>query len=276
MLAQNITVLREEEDWYASDPEHFTKMTWYVDNDTDIKYIRKERLTVSRPKIKPFGNVAKCTPEQNKACTFIGDDVFIQRPDKEGRFTSEEEDNILKKKLEETTQKCRYCGRGHLSYTCKEKHLHRKDESMDSGRGGKYVPPSRREGFVDTKVTVKVSNLPEDIDRDALKELFAGCGRIIRCNVPRDRRTGAGRGFGFVDFAEKRSAEKAVVTMNNYRLNYCVLSVEMAENRDDKKSKKLVISAERIKEIRDEGDKKKIESIFREPERKYYQPGMRK
>lgn len=276
MMSDNITILREEEDWYAEEPDHFTKKTWFIDNDTQIKYVRTQKLLVKRPKIKPFGKVAKCTPEENKAFTFLGDEVFIQRPDKDGRFTSEEEDNILKK-IQESTQKCRYCGKGHLSYSCPDKHLHRKGEAMSpGGGGGKYIPPSRREGYVDSKVTVKVSNLPEDINRDILKELFMECGHILRCNIPCDRRTGVGRGFGFIDFADKESAEKAVVNMNNYKLNYCVLTVELAENRE-KKGHKPRISAERIKEIKDEGDKKKMESIFTESKPKYYQPrGMRK
>jgi translation initiation factor 3 subunit G len=65
------------------------------------------------------------------------------------------------------------------------------------GGTGKYVPPSRREGFsgstmmqTDTHPSIRVSNLPTDVKEDDLRELFETFGRIKKVYLGKDKKTG--------------------------------------------------------------------------------------
>lgn len=46
-------------------------------------------------------------------------------------------------------------------------------------------------------------------EQEDLKHYFGKFGELMDCFVPRDRNTGASRGFGFVTFVDKRDAEEA-------------------------------------------------------------------
>lgn len=42
--------------------------------------------------------------------------------------------------------------------------------------------------------------LPADISNDAVREHFAVCGEVVAVRIVRDRKTGLGKGFGYVLF----------------------------------------------------------------------------
>jgi RNA recognition motif-containing protein len=63
-----------------------------------------------------------------------------------------------------------------------------------------------------------------------LEDLFHDYGTITRCEVKR------GRGFGFVEFKEKKEAEDAMKELQNSTLNGAKIVIELAKGpkRDDK------------------------------------------
>lgn len=61
---------------------------------------------------------------------------------------------------------------------------------------------------MDTKLYV--GNLPYSITDDQLGELFAQFGTVSSAMVISDRNSGRSKGFGFVEFATKEEADKAI------------------------------------------------------------------
>ena len=182
----------------------------------------------------------------------IGDEVFFTKPGEK-----EQTSQFLKEDLQ---IKCMNCGGEHMTYLCDKPPSEKKVEKKTDGS---YVPPSMRSGYESQLVTVKVSNLPEDFDSHALKQLFLQCGRISRANVPRDKRSGACRGFGFIDFQDRKGAEMAVVKMDRHRLDYNVIDVQIAEGRDGKEVN-TKIDVKRIEAIKIEIRKEEAKPV--EPE----------
>ncbi|NXE89570.1 RBM34 protein, partial [Menura novaehollandiae] len=66
----------------------------------------------------------------------------------------------------------------------------------------------------DTKRSVFLGNLSYDIRDDAVREHFHVCGDVVGVRVVRDRRTGLGKGFGYVLF-ENTDAVHLALKLNN-------------------------------------------------------------
>lgn len=106
---------------------------------------------------------------------------------------------------------------------------------------GKYVPPSARAGSRlpgeamgrpggganrDDLPTLRVTNISEDTREDDLRELFGVFGRVARVYVGRDRETGIGKGFAFVSFEERATAQKAMEKVHGKGYDNLILSVQ--------------------------------------------------
>lgn len=107
-----------------------------------------------------------------------------------------------------------------------------------SNTGGKYVPPSMRggpgasrgpgesmRGTRDDLPTLRVTNISEDTQEQDLRDLFSYVGRVARVYVGRDRETGVGRGFAFVSFEDKATAQLAIDRMNGRGYDNLILNV---------------------------------------------------
>ena len=260
----NITILSQN-DVHVSHSKIFERIIIFMDNETKDKYRCVQQIIhtkkVPRREIKPFGNAVGMDPF---ALTSFGEEVFIVKP-------GEEEVKTSQFKKDDLEVKCRNCNGDHMTYMCA---LPRKEEVRKVVTDGSYVPPSMKSDYTDQIVTVKISNLPTDIDVGYLKELFIGCGRIDRANVPRDRKTGDGRGFAFIDFCNRDGAEKAVVTMNKFRIEYYVITVEIAEGRDGKKVNTKIASKNKVKFEKEMYEAKK-RAIEKPPEVAAYRPPAR-
>lgn len=112
------------------------------------------------------------------------------------------------------------------------------DGPSTSNAGGKYVPPSMRGGVGasrgpgesmrttrDDLPTIRVTNISEDTQEQDLRDLFSYVGRVARVYVGRDRETGAGRGFAFVSFEDKATAQRAIERMNGRGYDNLILNV---------------------------------------------------
>jgi hypothetical protein len=110
-------------------------------------------------------------------------------------------------------------------------------EGLTTNTSGKYVPPSMRggpggrgpgesmRGNRDDLPTLRVTNISEDTQEQDLRDLFSYVGRVARVYVGRDRETGAGRGFAFVSFEDKETAQRAIDRMNGRGYDNLILNV---------------------------------------------------
>lgn len=62
----------------------------------------------------------------------------------------------------------------------------------------------------DHRKSVFVGNLPHEVDEEEVRECFKGCGAVEGVRIVRDAKTGIGKGFGFVTFADSSGVLFAV------------------------------------------------------------------
>ena len=90
----------------------------------------------------------------------------------------------------------------------------------------------QREVAVATKLDV--GNLSYRTEQESLHSLFAQYGEVISAQIVTDRDTGRSRGFGFVEFADQESAEKATRELNGTELDGRNLKVNEARSREER------------------------------------------
>jgi RNA recognition motif-containing protein len=76
-----------------------------------------------------------------------------------------------------------------------------------------------------------VGNLPFSITEADLRALFEPHGAIASINVIMDRDTGRPRGFGFVEFDDAGSADKAQRALDGHEIEGRALRVNEANER---------------------------------------------
>ena len=220
-----------------------------------IETIRVPKSVAKRKAWKKFGKASSDPPGPNPANTQVNDEIkmdFIR--EKENQAASSVQDDALKNaKLGKGFVKCRFCEMDHWSTSCPYKDkLAPKDEAGASALAAlkvgeddkgpkKYVVPGMREGAnrkgemmpgarsKDEANTIRVTNLPEDIQDSDIKELFANFGRISRIFLARDKHTGQSKGFAFVSFDKREDAAKAVALVNGHGYANLILNVEWAK-----------------------------------------------
>nr|GLL36276.1 heterogeneous nuclear ribonucleoprotein Q [Ipomoea trifida] len=79
-----------------------------------------------------------------------------------------------------------------------------------------------------------VKNIPENTPTEQLKELFQRHGEVTKVVMP-PARSGGKRDFGFVHYAERSSALKAIKETEKYEINGQVLEVVLAKPQTEKK-----------------------------------------
>ena len=76
-----------------------------------------------------------------------------------------------------------------------------------------------------------VGGLSWDTDEELLKETFGRMGKVADCIVMRDRDTGKSRGFGFVTYADRKDANRAIDELHGSELDGRDLVVNVATER---------------------------------------------
>lgn len=244
----------------------------YDDNDKVIKIVSHFRIEKHRvPKAiadrkawKKYGLSSTDKPGPNPATTITAEDVSMQFVTSKDEEEAENED--VKKKLVDQAKgqvKCRLCKEEHWTKQCPFKDQldplrtslmgEEKDEEGggpgeggsasrtlgSAGSGGKYVPPSMREGASkrgesmamrgrDETATVRVTNLSESTREQDLQELFRPFGDIVRIFLAKDKNTGISKGFAFINFKRREEAAKAISTLNGFGYDHLILNVEWA------------------------------------------------
>ncbi|CAD5121358.1 DgyrCDS9880 [Dimorphilus gyrociliatus] len=62
----------------------------------------------------------------------------------------------------------------------------------------------------DNKHSVFIGALPFDVKEETVRDTFQDCGQILNVRIIRDRKTGMGKGFGYILFNDKSSVELAL------------------------------------------------------------------
>ncbi len=83
-------------------------------------------------------------------------------------------------------------------------------------------------------VRLYVGNLPAELDRQALEQIFNESGESISLKIITDRKTGKCRGFGFVTVETSEAANAVIEKFNGFDFNGAVLKLEMALPRNGK------------------------------------------
>lgn len=79
---------------------------------------------------------------------------------------------------------------------------------------------------------VYVGNFPFSVTQEELKKLFSQFGEITEATIISDKFSGRSKGFGFVTFAKKEDAEKAIAEMNEKDIQGRALKVSLAKPMD--------------------------------------------
>ncbi|KAJ6303812.1 hypothetical protein OIU77_017649 [Salix suchowensis] len=82
---------------------------------------------------------------------------------------------------------------------------------------------------------VYVKNLPEDITQDCLRQLFEHHGKVTKVVLPPAKPGHEKNRFGFVHFAERSSAMKALKNTEKYEIDGQVLDCSLAKPHTDQK-----------------------------------------
>ncbi len=84
-------------------------------------------------------------------------------------------------------------------------------------------------------VRLYVGNLPAELDRQALEQVFHESGESLTVKVITDRKTGRCRGFGFVTVENDELADSVIERFNGFDFNGAVLKLEKALPRQKEK-----------------------------------------
>ena len=87
--------------------------------------------------------------------------------------------------------------------------------------------------------SVFVGNLPFTADEEKLREVFTSCGHVESVRIVRDKKTGTGKGFGFVTFSERSGVMFAVQKSRRLELDGRALRVFKAKSEEALKTKKF-------------------------------------
>ena len=104
----------------------------------------------------------------------------------------------------------------------------------------KYVPPGRlaaggnrgesSSNALDQELnSLRVSNLTKAVSEQDIYDLFEPFGKILRVSLPRNSDTKEPRGFAFVTYVERRSAELAMARLQGHGYDHLILKLEWAK-----------------------------------------------
>ena len=86
-------------------------------------------------------------------------------------------------------------------------------------------------------IRLYIGNLPKEVDRKKLQDVFADAGDSVTTKVIKDRK-GKCRGFGFVTVKTEEEADQIIEKYNGYMFEESELKIEKAMPRAKKKDEK--------------------------------------
>lgn len=202
---------------------------------------------LKRRQWRPFGKDQ--SEDEKREATNMDEEIFMQFINQ--KDTESVEDDPWAKALEANKSlfKCRGCAGNHATAQCPlgsnpddmANDLASLSLSVAGAASGKYIPRAQRmelagnapSASMSMRIredlnTIRVTNLPGEMQDGDIKDLFGHIGRISRIFLARDKYTGASRGYAFVSFDKHEHAVSAVNTFNGFGYANLILKVELA------------------------------------------------
>ena len=79
-----------------------------------------------------------------------------------------------------------------------------------------------------------VGNIPFSMTEEELRTIFEEYGSILSCKLIVDLETGKSRGFGFIEYASKEDAQKAIDQVHDQEVKGKKLVVNEARSKEKK------------------------------------------
>jgi len=83
-------------------------------------------------------------------------------------------------------------------------------------------------------MNIYVGNLPYDLTKDELKDVFQQYGEVTSVNIITDKMTGRSKGFGFVEMSDDAKAKEAIGKVDGYSFKGRNLKVSEARPREER------------------------------------------
>ncbi|KAE9553105.1 hypothetical protein FO519_003694 [Halicephalobus sp. NKZ332] len=80
----------------------------------------------------------------------------------------------------------------------------------------------------DSKTNLIINYLPQNMNQDEVRALFANMGEIESCKLVRDKVTGQSLGYAFVNYVRQDDAKRAMSSLNGLRLQNKTIKVSYA------------------------------------------------
>ncbi len=121
--------------------------------------------------------------------------------------------------------KCRKCGGPHVTLKCGKEKQPEIIPVIDKPKN--HPREHKKDQYIDKRkiVTVRISNLPDDITVDELNELISEWGKIGRINISSYESKSA-----FIDFYYKDEAEYFIKALDRTPFGNLIIGVEIATN----------------------------------------------
>lgn len=78
---------------------------------------------------------------------------------------------------------------------------------------------------------IYIGNLNFRTTEESLSSIFSQYGEVTSVSIIKDRNTGLSKGFGFVEYADEASFDKAIQAMNGKELDGRRVRVSLAEDK---------------------------------------------
>jgi len=110
-------------------------------------------------------------------------------------------------------------------------------KSDDKNVGKEGVPGKYQNKKMGTvKNNLIINYLPQNFNENDVMRYFSPFGLIQQCKVVRNLRTGKSKGYGFVKYAEQKSAEAAIKELNGFSVENKRLKVAIAHCKEIRNS----------------------------------------
>lgn len=202
---------------------------------------------LKRRQWRPFGKTQ--SEDEKREATHMDEEIFMQFINQKDAEAVEDDPWAKALEANKSLFKCRVCMGNHATAQCplgtKPDDLVNDMTNLSLNRlnptSGKYVPRAqlmeergRPSASMSMRLredlnTIRVTNLPGDMQDSDIKELFGQIGRISRIFLARDKYTGTSRGYAFVSFERHDQALQAVQTFNGFGYANLILKVELAK-----------------------------------------------
>ena len=83
-------------------------------------------------------------------------------------------------------------------------------------------------------MNLHVGNLPKTTKKEALAKLFSEHGKVVATSIARDKKSGASRGFCYVEMSTRQEGEEAVAKLNETEFEGQKIHVSEAQERKEK------------------------------------------